>query len=163
MKLRITLFSILLTFSLFAQGPPRSQGGRSGGQGKRSQKEKPSASKIIELLDVNGDYKIDREEALKDQRGKILEDFDVIDTNEDGYLDVEEIEASLNDKKTKKISVEKIIKLVDDNGDGTLNKLEVAAKDKRQLIKEFDAIDVNKDNELDLDELNFFLRNSKEE
>ena len=79
MKLRITLFSILLTFSLFAQGPTRGQGGRSGGQDKRSQKEKPTASKIIELLDVNGDYKIDREEASKDQRGKILEDFDPTD------------------------------------------------------------------------------------
>ena len=161
MKLRITLFSILLTFSLFAQGPPRGQGGRICGQDERSQKEKPSASKIMELLDANGDYKIDREEASKDQRGKILEDFDVIDTSEDGYLDIEEIEASLNDKKPKKISAEKIIKLVDDNGDGTLNKLEVAAKDKRQLLKEFDTIDVNKDNELDLEELKIFYSTGK--
>ncbi|MEM5564462.1 EF-hand domain-containing protein [Psychroserpens sp. AS72] len=155
LKTSITIFSMLLCFGLFAQGPPGGgQGGR-GGQ-DRSQREKPSVSKIMELLDTNNDNKIDKDEASQDKRGKISEDFDEIDANADGFVDYEELDASLNNRKPKEISAEKIIKQVDDNGDGTLNELEVAAKDKRQLLKEFENIDTNKDNELDLEELKAF-------
>lgn len=161
MKLTITLCSMLMTFSLFAQGPPGGQRGRGGSQDGKSQREKPSALKIMKLLDANDDGQIDRDEASQDKRGKILEDFNQIDINGDGFIDLEELETSLNDKKPKKISAEKIMKLVDDNGDGTLNELEVAAKNKRQLLKEFDTIDINKDNELDLEELKAFYSKNK--
>nr|WP_321228337.1 EF-hand domain-containing protein [uncultured Psychroserpens sp.] len=155
LKITITIFSMLLCFGLFAQGPPGGgQGGR-GGQ-DRSQREKPSASKIMELLDTNNDNKIDKDEASHHKRGKILEDFDEIDTNADGFVDYEELEASLDNSKPKKISAEKIIKQVDDNDDGTLNELEVAAKNNRQLLLEFENIDTNKDHELDLEELKVF-------
>jgi Ca2+-binding EF-hand superfamily protein len=99
---------------------------------------------------------IDKDEASKDERGKIAEDFDEIDANGDEIINLEELKAFLDDSKPKKISTKKIIKLVDDNKDGKLNELEIAAKDKRDLIENFKVIDTNKDRELDLEELKAF-------
>ncbi|RAJ16883.1 EF-hand domain-containing protein [Olleya aquimaris] len=158
LKSALTLIIILLTFSLYAQGPPG--GGQGGGRGQGQQGGqrggKPDASKILEKLDTNNDKVIDKDEASKDQRGKIAEDFDEIDTNDDEVIDLEELKASLNDRKPKKISAKKIIKELDDNDDGTLNKLEVAAKNKKELSENFSEIDTNNDNELDLEELKAF-------
>lgn len=159
LKLLLTVFSILLCFSVFAQGPQGGGqgGGRGQGGGQGEQKgNKPDASEIFSKLDTNKDDFIDKDEAAKDERGKISEDFDVIDANEDGFIDLEELKASLNDKTPRKLSAEKILKQIDDNGDATLNELEVAAKDNRELVKNFSAIDTNQDNELDLEELKAF-------
>ncbi len=142
LKTTLTIFSMLLCFGLFAQGPPGGQGGRNGGQGRGQQGSgKPDASEILSKLDTNNDDVIDKDEASKDSRGKISEDFDEIDTNDDELIDLEELKDSLNniksDRKPKRISAEKLLKDVDDNGDGTLNELEVAAKDNRQLSNDF--------------------------
>ncbi|MFD2916151.1 EF-hand domain-containing protein [Psychroserpens luteus] len=156
-KTTITLFSFLLCFSVFAQGPPGGGQGGGRGQGRGQEKgNKPDASEILSKLDLNKDSVIDKDEASQDKRGKISEDFDEIDTNGDEVINLEELEASLDNSKPKKISAEKIIKQVDDNGDGTLNELEVAAKNNRQLLLEFENIDTNKDHELDLEELKVF-------
>ena len=85
------------------------------------------------------------------------EDFDVIDANGDEVIDLDELKASLDEKKSKKISAKKILKEVDDNGDGTLNELEVAVKNKIELMDHFSEIDSNNDGELDLDELKAFF------
>jgi len=135
-KLTTMICSLFLTFNPFAQGPPGGQGGRGGGQ-DRYQKEKPNASKIMELLDSNGDSKIDKDEVSQDRRGKNSEDFYEIDANSDGFIDLEDLEASLNNRKPKEISVEKILKELDDNEDGTLNQLEIAAKKKSSAPKRF--------------------------
>lgn len=158
LKTTITIFSMLLCFSLFAQGPPGGgQGGRGGGKGQ--QREKPDASEILDKLDTNKDNLIDKDEAAADKRGKIAEDFYEIDTNDDGVIDLEELKDSLNDrKKPKKISAKKIIEEVDDNGDETLNELEVAAKGKKALSENFREIDTNEDGELDLEELKVFFK-----
>lgn len=165
LKTSITIFSMLLCFSLFAQGPPGGGGGgRGGGQGRGGQKGgKPEASEILSKLDTNKDNFIDKDEAAKDKRGKISEDFEVIDSNDDGLIDLEELDASLNDRIPKKVSPKKIIKEVDDNGDGTLNELEVAAKGKRDLSEKFSEIDTNKDAELDEEELKAFFGDSEDE
>ncbi|WP_405576759.1 EF-hand domain-containing protein [Winogradskyella sp. Asnod2-B02-A] len=154
----ITVFSMLLCLTTFAQGPPGGgQGGRGGRQGGGPQKgEKPDASEILKLLDANNDDLIDKDEASKDKRGKISEDFDTIDANEDGFIDLEELEASLDSKKPKKVSVDKLLKEVDQDEDGLLNELEVAAKDKRDLMANFSEIDVNGDSQLDVEELKAF-------
>jgi Ca2+-binding EF-hand superfamily protein len=154
LKTILTVFSMLLCFSVFAQGPP---GG--GGQGGRGQQRggTPDASEILSKLDINKDQVIDKDEAASDERGKISEDFDVIDTNEDGVIDLDELKVSLDDSKPRKISAKKIIKAVDDNGDGTLNELEVAAKKKIELSDNFSKIDTNSDGELDLEELKAFF------
>jgi len=158
LKTTITIFSMLLCFSLFAQGPPGGgQGGRGGGKGQ--QREKPDASEILDKLDTNKDYLIDKDEAAADKRGKIAEDFDEMDTNSDTFIDLEELKDALNDrKKPKKISAKKIIEEVDDNGDETLNELEVAAKGKKVLSENFREIDTNEDGELDLEELRVFFK-----
>ena len=168
LKTVITIFSMLLCFGVFAQGPPGGQGGRNGGQGRGQQGGvKPDASEILSKLDTNNDDAIDKDEASKDKRGKISEDFDEIDTNDDELIDLEELKDSLNNRKSnkrpKRVSPEKLIKQVDDNGDGTLNELEVAAKDSRQLIKNFNEIDTNQDSEIDLDELKEFYAKNDEE
>ncbi|OUS01945.1 hypothetical protein A9Q86_04650 [Flavobacteriales bacterium 33_180_T64] len=151
-KLIITMVSILMSFCLFAQ--PEGQGGRP------AKREKPDASKILSLLDVNNDDKIDREEALNDKRGKIAKNFNEIDTNADEFIDLDELKVSLNNRKPKKVSAKKIIKMVDDDGDGKLNELEVAAKNKRQLLLKFKEIDTNQDNQIDLEELEVFYSKS---
>jgi len=158
LKIVIIIFSMLLSSSTFAQKPQGGQGGRNGGeQGKGQQRDgKSDASEILSKLDTNNDNKIDKDEASNDRKGKISEDFDEIDTTDDGFIDLEELKASLNDRKPKKISAKKVLKEVDDNGDGTLNELEVAAKEKLELSKNFIKIDTNHDDELDLEELKTF-------
>ena len=115
------------------------------------------------MLDTNDDNVIDRDEASKDKRGKIAEDFDDIDTNDDDVIDLDELEASLNNRKPKKISAKKIIKMIDDDNDGKLNPLEVAAKGKQDLIDNFANIDTNEDNLLDLEELEAFFASKEKE
>ncbi len=159
LKSMFTFFMLILTFSVFAQGPG-GQGRR--GKGERPQRsDKPDASQILSKLDVNNDAVIDRDEALKDRKGKISEYFDSIDSNGDELINLEELKTSLSNKEPKRLSPEKIIERVDDNGDGTLNQLEVAAKKKRELLLEFNTIDTNQDNELDIEELKEFY--SKED
>lgn len=168
LKISISIFSLLLCFGVFAQGPPGGgQGGRSGGgQGQQRGGSQPNASEILSKLDTNNDSKISESEASKDRRGKIAEDFDEIDSNNDSFIDLNELKDSLGNRSSKrqpkKVSAKKIIKEVDDNGDETLNELEVAAEKKRDLIKNFNTIDTNQDNELDLEELKvFYDKNDK--
>ena len=161
LKIALSIFTLLLTIGVYAQGPPG--GGRNGGGQQRGGQQRggqPDASEILSKLDTNNDEKISKDEASRDKRGKISEDFDLIDTNEDSFIDLAELKDSLRSgsykKKPKKVAPKKLIKEVDDNGDGTLNALEVAAKDKRELSKHFDKIDTNEDGELDLEELKVF-------
>lgn len=155
LKIAFASIAIMITSLTFSQGPPG--GGRGGRQGGGDQqRQKPDASEILKLLDSNNDDLIDKEEASNDERGKIAEDFDIIDANEDGFIDLEELEASLDNSKPRKVSAKKLLKEVDQNEDGLLNELEVAAKDKRDLMEHFSEIDENKDGQLDLDELKAF-------
>lgn len=159
LKLIITAFTMLLCVSVFAQGPPRGQGGERGNRGEE-RGGKPNASQIISQLDLDKDNMIDRAEAAKDERGKIAKDFDVIDANGDEYISLEELEAALSEDGPMQMSPEKLIETIDENGDGTLNELEVAAKKNRELSLNFNVIDINKDYELDIDELKaFFAKN----
>lgn len=159
LKIIITSFSILFYFTLFAQGPG-GQRGRNGGQNKGG---KPDAEQVLSKLDTNNDDKIDLDEASKDKRGKIAQDFDNIDFNDDKYIDLDELKTSLNDKRPKGESAEKIMREADDNADGKLNALEVAAKEKLLLTNNFDTIDANNDNEIDLEELKAFMSKSEKE
>ena len=164
LKITFTTLTLFLNIAIYAQGPPG--GGQGGGKGQRGGKgeqkdEKPDASEILYQLDLNKDKVIDKDEAAEDKRGKIAEDFDQIDSNSDGVIDLDELKASLENGIP--VSAEKIIKEIDDNGDGTLNELEVAAKDNRQLITNFNTIDTNKDNVLDLEELKTFYAKHKEQ
>ncbi|APX99808.1 hypothetical protein [Lacinutrix venerupis] len=166
LKAVLIVFTILLTSSVYAQGPPSGGRGQGGGRGQQRGSQ-PDASEIFSKLDTDNDNKISAEEASQDQRGKISQDFEEIDSNDDGFIDIDELSDSLNSrssrKKPKKIAPKKLIKQIDDNGDETLNELEVAAKDNRQLIKDFSKIDVNQDGELDLEELEAFYANNEDD
>lgn len=156
-KVTFIILVLLISITAFAQGPPGGQGGRGGRQGGGDQqRQKPDASEILKLLDTNNDDKIDKDEAEKDKRGKISKDFDIIDSDEDGFIDLEELEASLDSSKPRKVSAEKLLKEVDQDENGLLNELEVAAKDKRDLMEHFSEIDENNDGQLDLEELKSF-------
>ncbi|WP_179352524.1 EF-hand domain-containing protein [Winogradskyella vidalii] len=161
-KVTLTILAVFINVIAFAQGPPGGgQGGRGGGQGGPSKGEKPDATEILKLLDTNNDDMIDKVEAVEDERGKIAKDFDEIDTNEDGFIDLEELEIELNREGPRKVTAKKLLKEVDQNEDGLLNELEVAAKDKRDLMDNFNDIDTNADSQLDLEELKVFY--SKED
>ncbi len=159
LKITLSIFSMLLCMNVYSQRQGR-QGGGDRHAGQRGQK--PTAAMILEKLDTNNDDVIDKEEAANDERRVIFENFAEIDTNEDGVIDLEELKASLKNKRRRRPNAKKLIKQIDDNGDGTLNKLEVAAKENHLLTKNFDAIDTNEDGELDRDELKaFFAKNEK--
>ncbi|WP_299123763.1 EF-hand domain-containing protein [uncultured Winogradskyella sp.] len=158
LKLTTTFLVLLISFTVFSQGPPRGGQGRGGDRqgGGQQRGGRPDASEILKMLDTDDDNKISKEEASKDRRGKISEDFDEIDVNEDGFIDLDELKASLENRRPKKVSAKKVLKEVDQNEDGKLNELEVSAKDRRELIDNFTKIDTNDDGELDIDELKAF-------
>ncbi|WP_375239842.1 EF-hand domain-containing protein [Aurantibacter sp.] len=161
-KTGLTFFSLFTSVALFAQGP----GGRGGmqGQGNRQPRtEKPDAFKIMSKLDTNNDNTIDRDEASNDKRGKISEMFDKIDTDSNNSISLEELEASLENRGPKRKSAKELIKELDDNKDGTLNELEIAAKKNIRLMNYFKKIDINNDNELDKKELKLFLLKDRKE
>ncbi|MEO9511240.1 MAG: EF-hand domain-containing protein [Flavobacteriaceae bacterium] len=58
----------------------------------RSNKEKdrPNPEKILEHLDTDEDGKLNKEEVSKAKRGRLAEQFDEVDTNSDGFIDLEE-------------------------------------------------------------------------
>ena len=153
------VFSMLFCITLFSQGP--GGGERRQGSGRDQQRGgRPDASEILSMLDTNNDSVIDKEEAAKDKRGKISEDFDEIDTNDDELIDLDELEASLsNRKKPIQVSPEKLIEQIDDDSNGKLNKLEVAAAGNKELSEKFSEIDTNEDTELDIDELSVYYEN----
>jgi len=155
LKISIAVFSMLLCFNVYSQRQGRQGGGDRQGGPQRGQR--PDAAMILKKLDTNNDEVIDKEEAANDERKIIFENFAEIDTNEDGVIDLDELKESLKKGKRRKPSAKKIMKEIDDNGDGKLNKLEVAAKENRMISKNFDEIDTNDDNEIDLDELKAFI------
>ena len=54
------------------------------------EKGRPGPEKIMERLDADEDGKLSKEEASKAKRGRLAEKFDEIDTNSDGFIDLDE-------------------------------------------------------------------------
>ncbi|MBJ2174459.1 EF-hand domain-containing protein [Aureibaculum sp. A20] len=156
LKITLTILFTLFYVSIYAQRRGGQRGGNRGGQNGGQQ----DAAQIFKKLDTNNDAKIDVDEASKAKRGNISQNFDNIDTNDDKFIDLAELEASLNGRARKKESAENIMKAADDNKDGKLNKLEIAAKEQLFLTNNFDAIDTNRDNEIDLEELKAYMAKS---
>ncbi|MEP5253895.1 MAG: EF-hand domain-containing protein [Winogradskyella arenosi] len=153
MKSFLVLLAFAGSLSVFSQG---GRGGRQGGGPPNG--EQPEASEILKLLDTNNDGKIEAREAANDRRGKIAEDFEEIDIDGDGFVSLEELEASLNGTVLKSVTVEKLLEAIDHDGDGMLNELEVSAKDQRDLMADFKTIDRNGDAQLDEEELKAYYQ-----
>lgn len=71
----------------------------SNAQQGRSPKRPPSAEKIIERLDTDKDGKISNSEVKNDEKGHLKENFDNIDTNNDAYINKEELQVFINERK----------------------------------------------------------------
>jgi Ca2+-binding EF-hand superfamily protein len=163
LKSVITLFALFASLTIFAQRPGGRGGMQNRSQGNRPAKnEKPDASKIMSMLDINNDNKIDVDEASKDKRGKIAENFSEIDADSNGFISLEELKASLENRKSKRISAQELIKKADDNKDGKLNELEIAVSKNKMLSDNFKTIDTNKDAELDVEEIKTFLKSKRD-
>ncbi|HEY8099695.1 MAG TPA: EF-hand domain-containing protein [Burkholderiaceae bacterium] len=109
--------------------------------------------------DKNGDGFIDREEAAGNKR--LSQHFDEIDSNKDGKISKEELKAhfaaSHEKRHEKHEKFEEKFKAADKDGDGALSKEEAQAANMPHLLKDFDAIDTNKDGKLTPDELHAFM------
>lgn len=106
--------------------------------------------------DKNGDGFIDRNEAAGNKR--LSEHFDEIDTNKDGKLSKDELKthfAAYHAKSHEKFEAK--FKAADKDGDGALSKDEAQAAKMPHIVKDFDAIDANKDGKVTPDELRAFM------
>jgi len=163
MKINI-LKVVVLAVALVLSVPVSAQQQGRGKQNKNAQHNKPDPEQVIARLDTNSDGKIDKEEASQAQRGKLAVNFDNLDSNNDGYLVLEELEARSSGNKNKqkgKPSTEKVFEMVDNNQDGQLDKFEVAAKSKGNLEENFASIDTNTDDVISMEELNAFHESNR--
>jgi len=64
---------------------------------------KLSPEKLLTTIDANKDSKIDIDEASLSGNKKISENFDKIDTNRDGFIDLAELKAKMAKKKDIKM------------------------------------------------------------
>lgn len=99
----------------------------------------------LKQADADGDGKLSFEESPP----RLQENFDLIDTNKDGFLDDQEILQRLQGGQAAGQELLRRIKQADANGDGMLNMEE--APD--QLKRQFARIDANGDGQLEEQEL----------
>lgn len=146
---------VLISINLKAQ-----QGGRMGqsGQGMRGGGQRPSAEQILERLDQDGDGKISKSEASEAQRGKLSENFDMLDANSDGYIDIEELDGGAKKKQSGDKRAKGLMKSIDANNDNQLDELEVAASEKLEIKNNFSKIDSDSDGYIIEDELRTYFK-----
>lgn len=104
----------------------------------------PNARAAAAKLDTDGDKRISRAEAAA--RPGLAKHFDDIDSNRDGYLSPEELQAY----RQKQMGAR--LKAIDTNGDGKISRAEADAKAPR-LASHFDKLDTNKDGFVSREEL----------
>lgn len=92
--LKTGIFAAALLFGMNAQAQDKKGGkGRKGGR---------SPEKLIERLDVDKDGKLNLEEVSQAKRGKLAENFEAIDADANGLLDITELETHMENRKKKK-------------------------------------------------------------
>jgi Ca2+-binding EF-hand superfamily protein len=93
----MVLGAILTTTGAFAQEEPQQVQQRPNG-GQRDPQE------AFDKLDADKDGKLSLAEVEKAQRGKLKENFSIIDANKDNFLDKEELIAYRKTQKAKKVN-----------------------------------------------------------
>lgn len=88
----IALGAILTTTGAFAQDQPQQKNARGGAQ------------EMFNKLDADKDGKLSLAEVENAKRGKLKENFTVIDTNKDNFLDKEELLAYRKAQKAKRLN-----------------------------------------------------------
>lgn len=105
--------------------------------------------------DKDNDGTLDRMEAKAMPR--VAKRFDAIDTDKDGTVSLDEIKAFM--EQTRKMMHERgeaAFKQADKDNDGTLDKEE--AKAMPRVAEHFDAIDVDKDGTVSMEEIHNFMK-----
>ena len=141
-----TLLALTSASVAYAQAPG---GGPGGPKGERAQQ----MLERIKTADTNGDGKISREEANA-SLPRIAKNFDAIDTNKDGFITMDELQAA-GGKGGRMHKMHEHLKAADTNGDGKFSREEANASLPR-IAKNFDAIDTNKDGFVTMEELRAF-------
>lgn len=70
-------------------------------RGRMGEHERPTAAELLKKMDVNEDNKLSKNEV----KGPLSTDFDKIDTNEDGFLSIQELENAPEPNKNKKMTL----------------------------------------------------------
>jgi Ca2+-binding EF-hand superfamily protein len=115
-------------------------------------------------MDKNGDGFIDHDEAAGNKR--LSAHFDEIDANKDGRISKDEMKAHFaasHEKRHEKMQekrekFEAKFNAADKDGDGALSKDEAQTAKMTQIVRNFDAIDANKDGKVTPDELHAFMK-----
>jgi len=104
-------------------------------------------------LDTNHDGVLTKDELEARGAQRIAKSFDKLDRDKDGMVTQDEMKEARTTRMTAmKEHAEERFKTADKNGDGSLSKEETTASMPR-LAQRFDALDQNKDGQLSPDEL----------
>lgn len=121
-----------------------------------ARKGQPNPEQIITFLDSDKDGQISVTEAEKAKNRRLAENFELIDTNKDGFMDKQELEKLSNMAqfaREGKPNPEVLFKILDSDSDGKISKTEAEKAKRKMLAENFDLIDTNKDGFINKEEL----------
>jgi Ca2+-binding EF-hand superfamily protein len=108
---------------------------------------------MFKRLDTNHDGVLTKDELQAKGAQRVAQSFDKLDRDKDGMVTQEEMkEARTTRMAAMREHAEERFKTADKNGDGSLSKEEATASMPR-LAQRFDSLDQNKDGQLSRDEL----------
>ena len=82
--------------------------GQLSAQGKKDKRHgAPNPERVMAHLDTSKDGLISQEEAKKAKRGRLSENFETVDGNSDGFLDIQEL-TTMQEKRREKRSKREI-------------------------------------------------------
>jgi Ca2+-binding EF-hand superfamily protein len=115
----------------------------------------PNPVILFKLLDKDNDGKISHEEAESAPKKRMVDNFDLLDDNKDGFIEEDEI-AELSSKlkgERKKGNPVILFKLLDRDNDGKISHEEAENAPKKKLANNFYQLDKNSDGFIDKEEV----------
>jgi hypothetical protein len=129
----LAALAVLAPAALLAADPAPTEATPSRGKGD-----------LLKRLDTNQDGALSKEEAAS---GRLAKSFDQVDTNHDGFVTQDELQASVEMRREEaKAAMATRFKEADKNADGLISKDEATAMPR--LAQRFDRLDANKDGQL---------------
>ena len=108
---------------------------------------------LIRHFDRDGDGRVSRKESVDAAVERANRRFDELDTNKDGYLTQDEVNAARQSMRERvKDRVVEHWKAADKDGDGAISRSEAEAS-MPMLARRFDQLDKNKDGKITRDEM----------
>lgn len=121
--------------------------------------DKKHKNKVM-LIDTDKNDAISLDEAKASDKKRLVENFDEIDTDNDGLLTKDELK-SFGKKMRSKKGGRGIMKHLDKNEDGVISREEAESIERKKLSTNFNLIDANNDDNLSKEELKEFRKNKK--